>query len=73
MKRFLIHILSIVFILSSTKAMELSGTVISDNEKIITSRYMGFIESVKVKEGDFVKKGQVLYKIDSSNIEVVFN
>lgn len=69
MKRFLIHILSIVFILSSTKAMELSGTVISDNEKIITSRYMGFIESVKVKEGDFVKKGQVLYKIDSSNID----
>ena len=53
----------------SLNALELSGTVISDNEKIITSRYMGFIKKVYVSEGDFVKKGQLLYEIDSSNID----
>lgn len=66
------YILSFLILLSSTitlSAVELSGTVISDNEKIITSRYMGFIKKVYVSEGDFVKKGQLLYEIDSSNID----
>ena len=69
MKKFLIYILSIVFMTNIANAIELSGTVISDNEKIITSRYMGFIKSVHVNEGDFVKKGELLYKIDSSSID----
>jgi len=47
----------------------LSGTVISDNQKMITSRFMGFIKNMKVAEGDMVKKGQVLYEIDSKEIE----
>jgi membrane fusion protein, multidrug efflux system len=49
--------------------LELSGTVISDNEKIITSRNMGFIKDVYVQEGSTVKKGDILYEIDSSNID----
>jgi RND family efflux transporter MFP subunit len=49
--------------------IELSGTIISDNEKIITSRNMGFIKDVYVQEGSFVKKGDLLYEIDSSSID----
>ena len=49
--------------------LELSGTVISDNEKIITSRNMGYIKNVYVSEGSKVKKGDLLYEIDSSNID----
>ncbi len=49
--------------------IELSGTVISDNEKIITSRNMGYIKEVYVSEGSNVKKGDILYEIDSSNID----
>lgn len=49
--------------------LELSGTVISDNEKIITSRNMGFIKEVYVSEGSNVKKGDLLYEIDSSSID----
>ncbi|MEE8587888.1 MAG: efflux RND transporter periplasmic adaptor subunit [Sulfurimonadaceae bacterium] len=51
------------------QGLTLSGTVISDNEKMITSRYMGFVTKVKVNEGDFVKKGQLLYSIDSKEID----
>lgn len=69
MKKYLINLLILVIFLSSANALELSGTVISDNEKIITSRYMGFIKKVYVNEGDFVKKGELLYEIDSSNID----
>lgn len=66
------HLISLLITLSSTialNALELSGTVISDNEKIITSRYMGFIKKVHINEGDFVKKGQLLYEIESSSID----
>lgn len=60
-----------ILTLSSVLAneIELSGTVISDNEKVITSRNMGFIKSVYVVEGSFVKKEQLLYEIDSSSID----
>ncbi|OHE03940.1 MAG: efflux transporter periplasmic adaptor subunit [Sulfurimonas sp. RIFOXYD12_FULL_36_11] len=47
----------------------LSGTVISDNRKMITSRFMGFVTEVKVSEGDTVKKGDLLYTIDSKEID----
>lgn len=53
----------------NAKTIELSATVISDNEKFITSRFMGFVKDVKVSEGDLVKKGQLLYEIDSTEID----
>jgi RND family efflux transporter MFP subunit len=46
-----------------------NGTIISDNEKILSSRYMGFITKVNIHEGDIVKKGEILYKIDSKEID----
>lgn len=51
------------------EGLTLSGTVISDNEKMITSRFMGFVTTVKANEGDFVKKGALLYSIDSKEID----
>jgi RND family efflux transporter MFP subunit len=61
----------LVFLLINlnAKSIELSGTVISDNEKYITSRFMGFIKNVTVSEGDMVKKGDLLYEIDSIDID----
>jgi len=49
--------------------LDLSGSVISDNQKMITSRYMGIVKKMMVAEGDIVKKGQVLYEIDSKEID----
>lgn len=51
------------------QTIELSSTVISDNEKFITSRFMGFIKSVNVSDGSMVKEGQILYSIDSTDID----
>lgn len=69
MKKNILILLFTIFFSYNLNAIEISGTVISDNEKIITSRYMGFIKKVYVNEGDFVHKGQLLYEIDSSNID----
>ncbi len=49
--------------------LDLTGIVTSDNEKIISSRNIGLIKEVYVSEGSHVKKGDILYEIDSSTID----
>ncbi len=39
--------------------IDLSGSVVSDNQKMLTSRYMGYVKNMAVSEGDIVKKGQL--------------
>ena len=51
------------------ETLTLSGSVISDNQKMITSRFMGFVTFVGVSEGEKVKKGELLYTIDSKEID----
>ncbi len=51
------------------QTIELSATVISDNEKFITSRFMGFVKKLTVSDGSIVKKGQLLYQIDTTDID----
>ncbi len=64
-------LLALVVTVSSTYAIELNlaGTVVSDNDKKITSRYMGIVKKMLVSEGDIVEKGQMLYEIDSKEID----
>jgi len=64
-------LLALTLCLTSLMAqnIDLSATVISDNEKFITSRFMGFVKELKVSEGSKVKKGQLLYKIDTTDID----
>jgi len=59
----------VVSSLAISSDLILSGSVVSDNQKMITSRFMGFIKDIKVSEGDVVKKGQLLYEIDSKDID----
>ena len=60
-----------ILVVSYLNAIELnlSGSVISDNQKMITSRYMGIVKKMLVSEGEIVKKGQLLYQIDSKEID----
>jgi len=71
MKKFFIGIVAIGMMMSQIYAgnLNLTGSVISDNQKMMTSRYMGFVIKVGVDEGDRVKKGQLLYEIDSKEID----
>jgi multidrug efflux pump subunit AcrA (membrane-fusion protein) len=64
-------LLALILTVSSTYAIELNlaGTVVSDNDKKITSRYMGIVKKMLVSEGDIVEKGQMLYEIDSKEID----
>jgi len=44
-----------------------SGTVTSDHRVSISSRISGYIRNLSVREGDRVKKGQVLVRVDPVN------
>ncbi len=67
MKKILILIALGASLIAET--ITLSGSVISDNQKMITSRFMGFVTQVNVSEGEKVKSGQTLYSIDSREID----
>ncbi|PTB83843.1 efflux RND transporter periplasmic adaptor subunit, partial [Sulfurovum lithotrophicum] len=66
-----IKLLLMSVVVTSINAVEinLSGSVISDNQKMLTSRYMGYVKNMAVSEGDIVKKGELIYEIDSKDIE----
>lgn len=62
----------LLFTLSATltaAGLSLSGSVFSDNQKIITSRNMGFVTQVNVSEGSRVRTGDLLYTIDAQEID----
>ena len=44
------------------------GSVVPDQKAQIASRIMGYIENLKVKVGDEVNRGQLLFKIDAGDI-----
>jgi len=61
--------MSVMIVTTQAVEIHLSGSVVSDSQKMLTSRYMGYVRKMAVSEGDIVKKGQLLYIIDSKEIE----
>jgi len=49
----------------------LTGTVVSDGQKMIGSRYMGYVKEVYVKLGDKVKREDDLYEIESAEFDIL--
>ncbi len=49
----------------------ITGTVISDGQKMIGSRYMGYIKKVFVKVGDKVKREDELYEMESAEFDIM--
>ncbi len=49
----------------------ITGTVVSDGQKMIGSRYMGYIKKVFVKVGDRVKREDPLYEMESAEFDIM--
>ena len=67
-------ILIVTFLLIvSLKAdnITLTGTVVSDGQKMIGSRYMGYVKKVFVKLGDKVKREDDLYEMESAEFDIM--
>jgi RND family efflux transporter MFP subunit len=48
---------------------EVTGAIVSANEATLSSRVVGRIENVRVKEGGVVKKGDLLLTLDSRDLQ----
>ena len=67
-------LLIVTFLLISSLYAEeitLTGTVVSDGQKMIGSRYMGYVKEVFVKIGDKVKREDNLYEIESAEFDIM--
>jgi len=53
--------------------VEYPGTIVAGDRAEISTRVMGYVVDVKVKEGDFVKKGQTLFVIDPRDVRAQIN
>ena len=64
-----LYILIVCSFYLGAMSIDMTGHIVSDNEKILTSRYMGFVSQINVSEGDVVKKGDLIYVIDSEDLD----
>ena len=70
MKKILI---TTILLISSIYANDITvtGTVVSDGQKMIGSRYMGYIKKVFVRVGDKVKREDDLYEMESAEFDIM--
>ena len=66
---------SLIFLFSMEQAaanqIALTGTVISNGQKMIGARYMGYVKKVFVKLGDYVKREDDLYEMESAEFDIM--
>ncbi len=70
MKKILIVVL-LLHMWSHAGDITLTGTVISNGQKMIGSRFMGYIKHVFVKVGDKVKREDDLYEMESAEFDMM--
>jgi len=67
-----ILIVTFLFISSlDASNITLTGTVVSDGQKMIGSRYMGYVKKVFVKLGDKVEREDDLYEMESAEFDIM--
>ncbi len=70
MKKIIIAAL-LLNVFSQAGDITLTGTVVSDGQKMIGSRFMGYIKKVFVKLGDKVKREDDLYEMESAEFDIM--
>ncbi len=67
------NIIIVALLLTLTQAgdIKLTGTVVSDGQKMIGSRFMGYVKRVYVKIGDTVKREDDLYEMESAEFDMM--
>ncbi|HHD82431.1 MAG TPA: efflux RND transporter periplasmic adaptor subunit [Campylobacterales bacterium] len=51
--------------------LQVTGTVVSDNQKMIGARYMGYVKKIHFTIGDKVKRKDVLFEMESSEFDIM--
>lgn len=66
-------LLCVLFSSHSLFASELilTGTVISNNQKMIPARYMGYVKKINFEIGDYVKREDTLFELESAEFDIL--
>lgn len=55
------------------RELKITGTVISDNQKMIGARYMGYVKKINFDIGDHVKREDTLFELESAEFDILKN
>jgi RND family efflux transporter MFP subunit len=69
MKRMFLVALLCIGVYADT--LTITGTIVSDNQKYIGARYMGYVKEIFVEIGDKVKREDTLFKMDSAEFDIL--
>lgn len=50
-----------------------TGTVVSDNQKMIGARYMGYVKKINFEIGDKVKREDTIFELESAEFDILKN
>ena len=65
----LLTLLSLLLTLSWAELLNVTGTVVSDNQKMIGARYMGYVKHIYFNIGDKVKRDSKRIKVKSKRMK----
>jgi len=69
MKLILIFLLTITSLFADE--LILTGTVISNNKKMIPARYMGYVKKINFEVGDSVEREDTLFELESAEFDIL--
>ena len=67
------YLLLVVLLFATLHSAELilTGTVISNNKKMIPARYMGYVKKIYFEVGDAVKREDTLFELESAEFDIL--
>jgi RND family efflux transporter MFP subunit len=65
----------LTFLLTSAISanLDITGTVVSDNQKMIGARYMGYVKEIHFNIGDKVKREDIIFSMESAEFDIMQN
>ena len=69
----LLLLLTLTFTFASAEFLAVTGTVVSDNQKMIGARYMGYVKHIYFNIGDKVKREDTLFEMESAEFDIMKN
>jgi RND family efflux transporter MFP subunit len=70
--RLLLFLFTVSLILSASE-FSVTGTVVSDNQKMIGARYMGYVKRINFEIGDKVYREDTLFELESAEFDILKN
>jgi RND family efflux transporter MFP subunit len=72
MKKLLFTLL-LLTLTAYSASLNITGTVVSDNQKMIGARYMGYVKNIYFNIGDSVKREDTLFELESAEFDIMKN